>query len=253
MTDFHRIGEDIGDFLRGLLQTKEVNIQTLPSAKKYLLVDATELSEGTSVSLDRQLGSAEFADVVSRDVVFEGVVQFKSGQTIALQQTIAQDYARALALVPVVPEKPNTFHIVANGETQPSATAPYEVVLYERKAADGSVVRLTGRIANIGLKDGAGNALKGSNGEDLKTDVNFTVTHDPIDLVVIGLVGGLAALICGGVVLIDAIHNDCLKEAKEQCGKRGVKKITIKRSYGFSWKKGPDVGCGQHCEIECNR
>jgi hypothetical protein len=252
MTDFHRIGEDIGDFLRGLLQTKEVNTQTLRSAKKYLLVDATELSEGTSVSLDLQLGSAEFADVVSRDVVFEGVVQFKSGKKVDLQQTVAQNYARALALVPV-PERPDTFHIAANGETQPSTTAPYEVVLYERKAADGSVVRLTGQIANIGLKDELGNVLKDPNGGDVKTHVNFTVTHDPIDLAVIGLVGGLAALICGGVVLIDAILNDCLKEAKEQCGKRGVKKITIKRSYGFSWKKGPDVGCGQHCEIECNR
>lgn len=252
MTNFHRVGEDIGDFLRGLLQTKEVDTQAPRSAKKYLLVDATELSEGTSVSLDLQLGSAEFADVVSRDVVFEGLVQFKSGNSVALQQTIAQNYARALALIPV-PEKPETFHIAADGEIQPSSTAPYEVVLYERKAADGSVVRLTGQISNIGLKDASGNVLKGSNGEDVKTSVNFAVTHDPIDLAVIGLVGGLAALICGGIVLIDAILNDCLKEAKEQCGKRGVKKITIKRSYGFSWKKGPEVGCGQHCEIECNR
>ncbi|WOH51127.1 hypothetical protein [Bradyrhizobium sp. sBnM-33] len=252
MTDFHKIGADMGDFLRGLLQSKEIKTETQGSAKKYLLVDATEVSQGTSVSLDLQLGSAEFAEVVSRDVVFEGVVQFKSGQTAALQQTVAQNYARALALVPVA-GKPDVLHIVADGELQPSAKAPYEVTLHERKAVEGSVVRLTGQIANIGLKDASGIAVVDAAKREVKTHVNFTVTHDPIDFGVIGLVGGLAALICGGVVLIDAILNDCLRDANAQCGTRGVKKITIKRSYGFSWKQGPDVGCGQTCEIECNR
>jgi hypothetical protein len=83
--------------------------------------------------------------------------------------------------------------------------------------------------------------------------VNFSVTHDPIETIILAVVTGFAALICGGVVLTDVILNRGKARATEQCGDLGVKKLTIKRKYGFAWKKGSvDVGCGEDYSIECN-
>jgi hypothetical protein len=115
--------------------------------------------------------------------------------------------------------------------------APHQVTLFERVVPGTSVVRLTGQIFDP----------KSNN------RVNFTVTHDPAPIVVIAIVAGFAALICGGIVLTEAVLNNCIAQSHNQCGERGVKKITVKRHYGFGWGNGsPDIGCGQECQIECN-
>jgi hypothetical protein len=240
MSEFHKLGEQVGDFLRGLLQIKNAGTTQrvqLPGKKKYVLVDGTELSEGTTVSLDMALNEAEILGASLKDVVFDGFVQFKDGSIFPIQQIIAKDYANALSLQPA-PNDFDTWNILANGDIQPFSQRPYQVKIRERGVSETSVVRISGQIF------------------DPNTDkrVNFTVTHDPIETAaVLAIVAGFAALICGGVVLVEAVTNHCTAQGKEQCGKRGVRKITLKRKYGLIWKKGgTEIGCGEECIIECN-
>jgi hypothetical protein len=82
--------------------------------------------------------------------------------------------------------------------------------------------------------------------------INYSVTHDPIEYAILAVVVGIAALICGGVVLSDDILNRGKNRAREHCGEHGVKKLTIKRKHGFGWDKGAHVGCGEDYIIECN-
>jgi hypothetical protein len=245
VSESHKIGEQVGDFLRGLLQVKSTDTaqKVLPEKKKYIVVDSTETSTGTTVSLDMESDGSEILGSFTRDVTFDGIVQFRAGATFPLQQIIAKDYANALSLQPV-PNKPNSWNIVADGDVQPFGMRPYEVMFLERIIPSTSVVRISGQILDPNPTQTPG---------DNETRVNFTVTHDPVETVVLAIVAGLAALICGGVVLVAAATDHCTAQGQMQCGGRGVRKITLRRKYGFSWKKGSvDIGCGEECMIECN-
>jgi hypothetical protein len=243
-SELSKFGEQVREFLRGLLQVQDTAQQDQVPTQKYIVVDSTETSTGTTASLEMERDGTEVPGSLTRDVTFNGTVQFNSGRTFPLQQVISKDYANALSLQPMA-QKPGTWNIVADGNPQPQLpppgipppAKPYEVTFVERTIAGTSVVRLSGQIFE----------------PNKNQRVNFAVTHDPAEFVVIAIVAGLAALICGGIVLAEAVTNECTAEAKNQCGERGVRKITLRRKYGFSWKKGgPDIGCGHDCQIECN-
>jgi hypothetical protein len=259
MSDVTRFGEQMGDFLRGLLRAPTALIpQTYEAvpARKWAVVDASEVASGTMVSLDLELDSGEIPGQLTRDVEASGIAHFKSGETRFLNVVVAKDYANAVSLIPAAPPPPppssepivppaapvgpeelyRKWNLVADGEIQPFSPPPYEVTFFERTIPETNVVRIGGQIFN----------------PQSQARVNFSVTHDPIEYVILTIVVGFAALICGGVVLSDEVLNRGKNRAREHCGKHGVKKLTIKRKYGFGWNKGVTVGCGEEYIIECN-
>jgi len=233
-TDLYKFGEQLGDVLRGLLGVKSTMITGGPSGPKYLIVDATETSSGVTVSLDAEFDVTQPLSNLTSDAGFSGTLLFASGTQFPVRVVIAQKYASALSLVPVS-GKANTFQIFAGQDPQP-LNAPHIITIDERAVSGTQVERITGQVVD----------------PKSKLRVNFTVTHDPAPVVVAGIVAGIAALICSAIVLTEAIIDNCTTQGKEQCGEGKVKKITVKRSYGFSWNAGsPQIGCGQDCEIEC--
>jgi hypothetical protein len=269
MSDVTRFGEQMGDFLRGLLRAPVTLVpqtsEALP-ARKWAVVDASEVANGTMVSLDLELDPGEIPGQLTRDVEASGIAHFKSGETCFLNVVVAKDYANAVSLIPAAASPPppppippagsaNTvqapvppaapvgpeelyrkWNLVADGEIQPFSSPPYEITFSERTVPETDVVRIGGQIF------------------DPKTQarINYSVTHDPIEYVILAVVAGVAALICGGVVLSDEILDRGKNRALDQCGQNGVKKLTIKRKYGFGWNKGVTVGCGTEYIIDCN-
>lgn len=258
MSDATHFGEQLGDFLRGLLRTPSAAAQRSPEAvhaSKWAVIDANEMVNGTMVSLDLELDPGEIPGQLTRDVEAFGIAHFKSGETCFLNVVVAKDYANVVSLVPAAPPVPAPaapgpsaaqvgseevhpkWNFVADGDVQPSGSKPYEVTFFERTLPGTNVVRIGGQIFD----------------PNSQRRVNFSVTHDPVETIIIAVVAGFAALICGGVVLSDVILNRGKQRAKEQCGDLGVRKLTIRRKYGFAWKKSvPDVGCGEDYSIECN-
>lgn len=233
-TDFHKFGEQLGDVLRGLLSVKPPSTTGGRSMPKYLVVDATETSSGVTVSLDAEFDVTQLLSNLTSDAVFSGTLLFASGERNRMRVVIAQKYASALSLVSV-PGKANTFQIFAGKDPQP-LDAPHVITINERIVSGTQVERITGQVFD----------------PKSKLRVNFTVTHDPAPIVVAGIVAGIAAVICGAIVLTEAIIDNCTTQGAEQCGEGKVKKITVVRTYGFKWNEGsPEIGCGQNCEIEC--
>ena len=61
MSDATHFGEQLGDFLRGLLRTPSAAAQRSPEAvhaSKWAVIDANEMVNGTMVSLDLELDPA---------------------------------------------------------------------------------------------------------------------------------------------------------------------------------------------------
>jgi len=233
MSETRRIGQQVGEFMRGLLEVTEPPVVALPS-NKYLLCDAA-IVQGPAVSLDMEVNENRLSPPFAQDVVFNGIVQFPFGRNSLIQQIIARDYANALSLVRDSTD-PNKYRIFAGEVAQPSdQPQPHEITLFERAVKGTSVQRATGQVWDP--KSGA--------------RISFTVTHDPIEIGV-GIVALTAALICGGIVIVQEILDHCTQHAQAMCGTRGVRKIVIQRKYGFSWKGGPEIGCGEDCQIECN-
>jgi hypothetical protein len=271
MSDATRFGEQMGDFLRGLLRTPSALTpqasETVPT-RKWAVVDASEVGSGTMVSLDLELDPGEIPGQLSNDVEAFGIAHFRSGETCFLNVVVAKDYANAISLIPgaspmpapppawaagdpstasvsasVRPEEPvgpeelfRKWNLVADGDIQPFSSPPYEITFSERTVPETDVVRIGGQIFN----------------PKSQVRINYSVTHDPIEYVILAVVVGIAALICGGVVLSDDILNRGKNRAREHC-EHGVKKLTIKRKYGFGWNKGVTVGCGEEYIIECNQ
>jgi len=233
-SDFHKFGEQLGDVLRGFLGTKQRPAPAGQSSPKYLVVDATETSSGVTVSLDAEFDVTKPLSDLASDAVFSGTLLFASRKRNNMRVVIAQKYASALKLVPV-PGEENTFKIFAGSDPQPLDN-PHIITIDERVVSGTQVERLTGQVYD--------------SVNDIR--VNFTVTHDPAPVVVAGIVAGIAAVICGAIVLTEAIIDNCTTQGVEQCGKGKVKKITVNRKYGFIWNEGsPEIGCGQDCEIVC--
>jgi hypothetical protein len=234
VSEIYVLGRQVGDFLRGLLLTTEPD--TPQPANKYVVGDAS-IVNGPTVSLDLEGDGNRLSSPLEQDVVFNGVIQFPSGRSSFIQQVIARDYANALSLVRKS-EDPSKYHLIAGGALQPSDQPgqPHEISIFSERTVPGtSVQRVTGQLWD----------------PKSQTRISFTVTHDP-EPITIAVVTLTAALICGAVVITEALLDNCVRRAAEQCGERGVRKIVVKRTYGFSWKGGPEVGCGQDCQIECN-
>jgi hypothetical protein len=210
-------------------------------SSKYILVDSNLQRNGTTVSLDSNFDASLSPGSFTTDLSFCGAVQFPSGRIFGGSAAhtpgenfcvkLGKDYANALALI----SKGNgNYQIEAGGDPQPLG-APWGIKLRERVAPGTAVTRLTGQAYDRGTG----------------RLVYFTVSHDPAPIVVAGIVAGIVAVICGVIVLTEAIIDDCVHQAEVQCGHGNVKKITVNRTYGFSWSKGFKAGCGQECEIEC--
>jgi hypothetical protein len=258
MSDTARFGELMGDFLRGLLGAPSTFAQHSSEAaptRKWAVVDASDVNIGTMVSLDLELDPGEIPGQLTKDVEAFGIAHFKSGETCFLNVVVAKDYANAISLVPAAPPPPTPasapapvapigpeevnrkWNLVAEGDVQPYSSTPYEVTLLQRIIPGTDITRIGGQIFD----------------PKSQQRVSFSVTHDPVEYIILAVVAGFAALICGGVVLGDDILNRGKNRAREHCGDRGVKRLTIKRKYGFGWKKGAvDVGCGEDYIIECN-
>jgi hypothetical protein len=216
---------------------------------KWLVVDASLPRHGTSVSLDAHFDASLPPGSYASDIKLCGAAVFPGGRifggtpapvsaikSLAPAESycvkLGKSYANALALVSRGGE---SYHVTAGGDPQPLG-APWDIRLRERIVPGTAVRRLTGW------------ALDPSTG----LYVHFTITHDPAPIVVIGIVAGIVALVCGAIVLTDEIKDKCINQANAQCGQRGVKKITVNRTYGFAWSKGFRAGCGTDCEIECH-
>jgi hypothetical protein len=198
----------------------------------WLLVDATDVSSGATASLEAVMDvNVQLAGLES-DVVLTGRLVVASGKSLSLRETIDRNFLRNASLV-AVPGKPNTYNVVAGGVALPKE-GPWEIIYKERMLPGTKISRITGQIF------------------DPKNNrrVNFTGSSDPLPVVVV--IAGAAVVICGAVVLMEAVLDDCVKRGQNECGKRGLKTVIVERTFGFSWKRG-EFGCGQECKIECNQ
>ena len=205
-----KIGEQFGDFLRGFLRTPATASAKSPEAiqppRKWAVVDANEVSTGVMVSLDLELDPSEPPGQMTRDPEADGLVHFPTGVTSPLNLVVAKDYANAISLIPAVfpGAQPSTsvsgWHLVADGDPQPFGKSAYQISFFERLVPGTDVMRIGGHIFD----------------PNTQKRVNFSVTHDPIETVILAVVVGFAALICGGVVLHDAILNAGYEKAQAQ-------------------------------------
>lgn len=204
MTDAARFGEQLGDFLRGLLRTPSPSAQQAPKAapaRKWAVVDANEVRTGAMVSLDLELEPGEAPGQLTRDVEAFGIAHFSTGETCFLNVVVAKDYANAISLIPAAPlspaalppgspspntppagpvgleegkrsgthaeEVPPRWNLVADGDRQPFGSQPYEVTFFERSVAGTDVIRIGGQIFD----------------PKSQNRVNFSVTHDPVETI----------------------------------------------------------------------
>ena len=130
-----RFGEQMGEFLRGLLQVRSPILPApvpRPSPEKWAVVDCT--STGVMTSLDLELDPGKAPGRQTRDLEASGLLHFPSGNTVVLEQIIAKDYANALAFIPF-PDKPGVWKFVVGGDEQPLRQDPRPDHLLRTEAA----------------------------------------------------------------------------------------------------------------------
>lgn len=214
--------------------TTQTADQTASSCPKFLVVDAIEPATGVQISLDADL-TRDGKLPERRDAQLTGNLRLPSGDVTPILVAIPSKYAHAIRLVRTS-DGSDAYKIMAEGIPEATSSA-FEITLTERQVPGTDVTRVEGQLYDPATK----------------RRLNFTITHDPVPIVVvIGVVAAAAVVICGAIVLADKWKNDCTSKAREQCGENRVKEVTAVRTYGFAWdKSGPRVGCGEDCKIVC--
>lgn len=80
-------------------------------------------------------------------------------------------------------------------------------------------------------------------------------TREPISITTaVVIVVGIGAVLCLGVLIIDAVASDCAKECTAECANAGgVAECEAKIIAGVDWsfEDGVKVGCGKECRSKC--
>jgi hypothetical protein len=199
----------MGEFHRGLLQVRSPVLPAAaprPGPQKWTVVDCSEAFTGVMTSLDLELDPGEAPGRLTRDLEASGLLHFPSGRTVELKQIIAKDYANELVFVPFM-GKPGVWKVVVGGDEQPFGKAPYEITCFERKLPNQEVTRIGGQWFD----------------PNSQKRVSFSVTHDPVETIILAIVVGVVALVYCGQVNSEPSSTELMSKAKELCGDQGLK------------------------------
>jgi hypothetical protein len=167
---------------------------------KWVRVDAFDADSGEFFAYEGIAEDPESA--LTSDFELSGYSVSSSGQIDSLTLVVEKDSANALSLVSA---GSNLYHIEAGGVPQPPG-APYEIHFVERTVTGTNVIVLTGYSI------------------DPTTDkrVTFSITHDPLPILIVAAIAAAIAALGGGAALRTA------------CGDRGGKFVVKLTGSGFT-------------------
>ncbi|WP_150306193.1 hypothetical protein [Pseudomonas saliphila] len=203
------------------------------AGEEYLVVDAAYRDSGFYMSVDLSVQVPAEAEEIESDLIYTGLAMSSGYSLTPFGIRVPKALAQRLSLSTPNKEEPEVYTVLLDGEPLQSAAASESVTVQmsSRTLPNAEDVRRT-------------------TGESLDGNLRFTVTDDPIPLV-IGVVAAAAGLICGVPYMVENLGNDCTDAALKQCGVGNVASSVNESLLGMDWRAGAKVGCGMTCNVTC--